>query len=226
MKKLFSNKKFSLSLLAIALGVGLTLTGLSGAWLYVQPEEPLDSVDITMGNMDIAVTLEADDLQDVYQPGDSAWIGSATVTNDGNIDAFVKLTFSFFDGAVALTDNNVKIEIDADDDTVSVEDGYYALYKDANDYYLSISAGATVTFDECISVELVGGETASPYKDLNGAGPNNDGAIGMNNSYMDNVYSVSLDWAATQVKSKAITAKFGVSISALTAVCTGVSQNP
>jgi len=215
MKKLLASKKILISIAAVALGIGVLLAGLTGAWWYILPTDEPDTVDYEMGKLDIAVTLDAVSGTVVYQPGDTAWAGGATVENTGNIDAFVKLDFGVYEGSVIVSDVNFEIAFDEDPDNFEVEDGYATFYKSTAatpNYYLAISAGAKVIFTDCIELKFIGGEAANPFKDKDGEGPNNDGTVGMNNSYMEKTYSVALDWAATQVKAKAIYAKFSESL--------------
>jgi len=215
MKKLLKSKKILIAIAATALGIGVLLAGLTGAWWYILPTGEPDTVDYEMGKLDIAVTLDAASGTVVYQPGDTAWAGGATVENIGNIDAFVKLDFGVYEGTTLVSDINFGIAFDEDEENFAVEDGYATFYKSTAtppSYYLAIAAGAKVTFTDCIELKFIGGETGSPFKDKDAQGPNNDGTVGMNNSYMEKTYSVALDWAATQVKAKAIYAKFSESL--------------
>ena len=237
MKKLFANKKIALSVLAIILGVGLLLTGLSGAWWYITPDEDdmEDANGFNMGELKVAVALVAPGGGAVYEPGKSIFNCGLTIENEGSIDAFIKLDF---DGAVIIDDFDIidgnaedyvraYIDLEAIEDAIDDDEvgdiltvtGNYMLFKDNNDvFYLFLEAGKKFELIDCVTVEFLGGDDTAPYADLDGSGPNSDGDQGMNNAFMLDTIYISLNWEATQNIPKAILSKLEVTLSDLTLI--------
>ena len=243
MKKLFANKKIALAILAIALGVSLMAAGLSGAWWYIAPDplNPQNPAEFEMGELAVGVTL-IPPVGAVYQPGENVYDCGISIENTGSIDAFIKLDFSgghiwddfdIIDGDAELyvkayiDQETIDDAIDEDelDDIIEVTggDGRYCLYKDAADdiFYLSIAPDVKVTFIDCITVEFIGGDDTAPYADLDGEGPNSDGDQGMNNAFMKDKIYITLNWEATQMKQKAISAKFELDFTLLDIIIFG-----
>jgi len=207
-KRLFTNKKFLAGLIIIALGTTIIFSGITGAWWHIASGEN-DSKNTTvfqMGELGVAVTLttNSDDQGKLYEPGDFEKCG-ISIENNGNIEAFVKLNFkgsisdeygteglygdisiSFNDNITGNLANNITVE----------GDGSYFLFGDGNDnFYLYITPRTTVIMgNDCILIDFTGS---------------------MNNNYMGELISVTLDWEATQYNGEAIMEKFGVDLDEL-----------
>ena len=76
--------------------------------------------------------------------------------------------------------------------------------------YLTLYDETKVVFNDCITVEFIGGDEDSATYD--------DTEIGMGNEYMNETVSITLAWEATQMLSEAAKAKLGVDLADLTMI--------
>jgi len=226
-KKLIKNKKLLLGLTVILLGAAIALSGITGAWWYIDSETADDANnngfdEFTMGKLAVSVgVVDSEiDVKKTYEPGEEQDF-SITIENKGTVDAFVKLNLSGFTGGGEERDENIEVSFKSDviDELEKLfnegKDEDFAKYieLDKGGYVLSIWEDETaclmlygetkVTLKNCVSVKFIGGENEEPYS---------DDKIGMDNGYMEKKINFALDWAATQRDERAILAKLDIDI--------------